>query len=148
KKEGFNMFLLMASLRDEAIVSTLLLTPEDRLAGLVESQSGAPMVSKAAARRLMANPAAAIGGRAVAMAQGRSPDELEAMAAAANAQPLAIPAQAPQAPQARRPKAGDEARAFAAANDVGRNDPCPCGSGRKYKKCCFKEEGGGESVTA
>ena len=21
---------------------------------------------------------------------------------------------------------------------VGRNDPCPCGSGRKYKKCCQK----------
>ena len=21
-------------------------------------------------------------------------------------------------------------------NLVGRNDPCPCGSGRKYKKCC------------
>lgn len=20
---------------------------------------------------------------------------------------------------------------------VGRNDPCPCGSGRKYKKCCY-----------
>jgi uncharacterized protein YecA (UPF0149 family) len=20
----------------------------------------------------------------------------------------------------------------------GRNDPCPCGSGRKYKKCCLK----------
>ena len=20
---------------------------------------------------------------------------------------------------------------------VGRNDPCPCGSGKKYKKCCF-----------
>jgi len=19
---------------------------------------------------------------------------------------------------------------------VGRNDPCPCGSGKKYKKCC------------
>lgn len=19
---------------------------------------------------------------------------------------------------------------------IGRNDPCPCGSGRKYKKCC------------
>jgi uncharacterized protein YecA (UPF0149 family) len=19
---------------------------------------------------------------------------------------------------------------------VGRNDPCPCGNGRKYKKCC------------
>lgn len=22
---------------------------------------------------------------------------------------------------------------------IGRNDPCPCGSGRKYKKCCGKE---------
>ncbi len=20
-----------------------------------------------------------------------------------------------------------------------RNDPCPCGSGKKYKKCCYKE---------
>ena len=20
--------------------------------------------------------------------------------------------------------------------EVGRNDPCPCGSGQKYKKCC------------
>lgn len=22
---------------------------------------------------------------------------------------------------------------------IGRNDPCPCGSGRKYKKCCMRE---------
>ncbi len=22
--------------------------------------------------------------------------------------------------------------------DVGRNDPCPCGSGRKFKKCCIE----------
>ena len=22
--------------------------------------------------------------------------------------------------------------------DVGRNDPCPCGSGKKYKKCCLR----------
>ncbi|HOW12970.1 MAG: SEC-C metal-binding domain-containing protein [Peptococcaceae bacterium] len=21
---------------------------------------------------------------------------------------------------------------------MGRNDPCPCGSGKKYKKCCGK----------
>ena len=26
------------------------------------------------------------------------------------------------------------------APKVGRNDPCPCGSGKKYKKCCGKEE--------
>jgi hypothetical protein len=23
---------------------------------------------------------------------------------------------------------------------IGRNDPCPCGSGRKYKKCCAAKE--------
>src|SRR5581483_2007527 len=22
-------------------------------------------------------------------------------------------------------------------NDVGRNDPCPCGSGKRFKKCCL-----------
>jgi preprotein translocase subunit SecA len=21
---------------------------------------------------------------------------------------------------------------------VGRNDPCPCGSGKKYKRCCLR----------
>jgi uncharacterized protein len=25
---------------------------------------------------------------------------------------------------------------FASTRKVGRNDPCPCGSGKKYKKCC------------
>lgn len=23
-------------------------------------------------------------------------------------------------------------------NKAGRNDPCPCGSGKKYKQCCMK----------
>ncbi|NGX62380.1 MAG: hypothetical protein K940chlam9_01877, partial [Chlamydiae bacterium] len=23
---------------------------------------------------------------------------------------------------------------------VGRNDPCPCGSGKKYKNCCMKKD--------
>lgn len=27
-----------------------------------------------------------------------------------------------------------------AAEKVGRNDPCPCGSGKKYKKCCLLKE--------
>jgi hypothetical protein len=25
---------------------------------------------------------------------------------------------------------------------VGRNDPCPCGSGKKFKKCCLKKQNG------
>ena len=28
-----------------------------------------------------------------------------------------------------------------AAKHVGRNDPCPCGSGKKFKKCCMKKQG-------
>ena len=27
-----------------------------------------------------------------------------------------------------------------ASNKVGPNDPCPCGSGKKYKKCCMQKE--------
>lgn len=23
---------------------------------------------------------------------------------------------------------------------IGRNDPCPCGSGKKYKKCCQSKD--------
>jgi preprotein translocase subunit SecA len=27
-----------------------------------------------------------------------------------------------------------------AAPKVGRNDPCPCGSGKKYKRCCLLKQ--------
>jgi len=27
-----------------------------------------------------------------------------------------------------------------AVKRVGRNDPCPCGSGRKYKQCCLEKD--------
>ncbi|HEY9857713.1 MAG TPA: SEC-C metal-binding domain-containing protein [Stenomitos sp.] len=29
---------------------------------------------------------------------------------------------------------------FVAEVKVGRNDPCPCGSGQKFKKCCMSSE--------
>jgi hypothetical protein len=38
-----------------------------------------------------------------------------------------------------RPPSGHERRmGFFEKNRVGRNDPCPCGSGKKYKHCCMK----------
>ena len=43
--------------------------------------------------------------------------------------PAPTPAETPSAPV----KAS-------AAKKVGRNDPCPCGSGKKYKKCCGADE--------
>lgn len=30
----------------------------------------------------------------------------------------------------------EEIRRMAQAQNIGRNDPCPCGSGKKFKKCC------------
>jgi len=33
-----------------------------------------------------------------------------------------------------------KSRAVTRPPKVGRNDPCPCGSGKKYKKCCMMKE--------
>ena len=34
------------------------------------------------------------------------------------------------------------AKATVRSVQVGRNDECPCGSGRKYKHCCARKAGG------
>jgi preprotein translocase subunit SecA len=39
------------------------------------------------------------------------------------------------APRVPAPRAADGSK-------VGRNDPCPCGSGKKYKKCCYLKQAG------
>ncbi len=35
-----------------------------------------------------------------------------------------------------RGERAEERKPASRGKKVGRNDPCPCGSGRKYKKCC------------
>ena len=47
-------------------------------------------------------------------------------------------AQAPEREQVAKPDAPNKGsiEAKAAAKKIGPNDPCPCGSGKKYKKCC------------
>ncbi len=47
----------------------------------------------------------------------------------------AAPASSPMAAMAA-PKAVTHAPKDAEGHKVGRNEPCPCGSGKKYKKCC------------
>ncbi len=47
--------------------------------------------------------------------------------------------------QAARAGGGvQQPRRVSAAQKVGRNDPCPCGSGKKYKACCGKNQGAEE----
>ena len=56
--------------------------------------------------------------------------------AAEGTDPESIALALQQAPAGEAPEAGQQPmRRFGAK--VGRNDPCPCGSGKKYKKCCL-----------
>ncbi len=45
-------------------------------------------------------------------------------------------------PEGGEKSAGPEKKIepYHAGPKVGRNDPCPCGSGLKYKKCCLAKE--------
>jgi len=36
-----------------------------------------------------------------------------------------------------KPTRGEKLKTNYEYVEVGRNDPCPCGSGKKYKKCCL-----------
>ncbi len=49
-------------------------------------------------------------------------------------QPMGAPPPGMELPQATKPVPIRNS-----GQQVGRNDPCPCGSGRKYKKCCGAE---------
>ncbi|HER43038.1 MAG TPA: hypothetical protein ENO08_01090, partial [Candidatus Eisenbacteria bacterium] len=53
------------------------------------------------------------------------------------------PAQASQAPaeETAGPAAAGSRKPVRSGEKIGRNDPCPCGSGKKYKKCCGKNAG-------
>jgi len=44
----------------------------------------------------------------------------------------------PQQPQQKRSAPQKPVQVVNQAPKVGRNDPCPCGSGKKYKQCCGK----------
>jgi len=44
----------------------------------------------------------------------------------------------PQPALAQAPRDGGVRKPVVNAPKVGRNDPCPCGSGKKYKNCCGK----------
>ena len=121
KKEGFSMFMMMTALRDESVVSRLLKVE------LQAAEGAGDTFDKSTARRVAA------GGleqseQPAAPAPGIDPVQAAAAARAAAASRPAAP---------RRPEAGRQARLFAKMHGLRRNDPCPCGSGNKFKKCCY-----------
>jgi preprotein translocase SecA subunit len=59
----------------------------------------------------------------------------EMVAASGGSSGLPSPDVAPDPVQVEAARGGKR-KPIRAARKVGRNDPCPCGSGKKYKKCC------------
>lgn len=43
-------------------------------------------------------------------------------------------------PFASRPRRNQPVQQRIVGQKVGRNEPCPCGSGKKYKKCCWSKD--------
>ena len=126
KKESFNLFQAMKERVDEEIVRYLWwLRP-------VEGEGGAPVQAprRPAPRRpsLILNDPSTESASVSALSGARSQAE---------ASPFGPPRQ--QAPPQQPPRVGgDDAKVVTVRRDepkVGRNDPCPCGSGKKYKKC-------------
>ncbi len=124
KKESFALFTAMKDRVDEEIVRYLWwLRPV-----MNEDAGGLPVASprRPATRRplILNDPQATAANPVFSSSKG-------ATAAAAAAVP------ASRAPQPAR-VGGDDADVKTVRHDgpkVGRNDPCPCGSGKKYKKC-------------
>jgi preprotein translocase subunit SecA len=152
KKEGFGMFQMMGAMRDEAVVSRIIrLQPNPELQAAAESGTkrqarqlaretsgaGVPLQSKEA-------PQAAGGG--LRGLEAPTVDAEEAMRRLAERRQQAQAAAMLQAQEAKakaeaeRPAMGLEAKVFGERHGIKRNDPCPCGSGQKFKKCCMRAE--------
>jgi preprotein translocase subunit SecA len=70
-----------------------------------------------------------------------APMALPTIAARADTQELR--GEMPSGPQRNAaPAASKPIPRTATGEKVGRNDPCPCGSGKKYKKCCYLRQNG------
>ena len=74
-----------------------------------------------------------VSGKTSAAKEEYKDDEAARQAAQQRAQGGAMPAAAPKAE-----KTGKQETIRRDMPKVGRNDPCPCGSGKKYKNCCGK----------
>jgi preprotein translocase subunit SecA len=113
KHEAFSMFQRMSAVRDERLLEQLLHLDVVR-----------PQFQPRPAPVLDERPAIPV-------------DEPEGVLAVDEAEytPIAVPEPAP----IQRPEKGEATRQFAVQYGVRRNDPCPCGSGLKFKKCCGSE---------
>jgi preprotein translocase subunit SecA len=126
KKESFSLFQAMKERVDEEIVRYLWW-----LRPVLGDEAVLQAPRRTAPRRapLILNDPSAESSSSSVLTATRPPQE---------ANPFGPPRQ--QGPQNQQPArvGGDDAKVVTVRRDepkVGRNDPCPCGSGKKYKKC-------------
>lgn len=113
--------------REEAVLDALRRVPEaGRLAGSLPGERPEEMAAAVALARIAAEVVAEAG-------EEGSPEEL-----AVRVLEEAYERHAPAKPEEEPAGPADRARARLEA--AGRNDPCPCGSGRKYKRCHWIED--------
>jgi preprotein translocase subunit SecA len=125
KKEGFELFQIMKGRIAASTVSVIMrVEPVQQAAG--PAASGASPAAAAAGGASGGRAAAARGASLPAAPQRRAQRTIESHGES--------PASAKSASGAPAARAGPR---------VGRNDPCPCGSGKKYKKCHLPLEEGG-----
>ncbi len=178
KREGTDMFRMMMSMRDEAVITYILkadIQPESipepsKSAGRQMVQQAPGEIEATPQRRPEATqPAlpkmADVQARLAAILQERA--EAEALAseipdishedssavedtdAGESATELLDPVEEPAVPVRTGPPAkGPEAREYGQAIGLRRNDPCPCGSEAKFKKCCLNPKNDPPEATA
>ena len=120
KREAYHLFMdLMDRIYEE--ISTAMFRSATSVEAIEE------FFQTISSMRVQHNPQASALTAASARAQGARPPGMQRMPQPVGAPPpgMDLPEQPKPQPIRQRPNA-----------NVGRNDPCPCGSGRKYKKCC------------
>jgi preprotein translocase subunit SecA len=68
--------------------------------------------------------------------EGRTPQPAEVRTVHPELEALSSRAKKPREAYANSPEEQQQRTVVRQSPKVGRNDPCPCGSGKKYKKCC------------
>lgn len=121
KREAFELF---EELQDKIAQETIQ--------KLAQVQITAPTRERMPRRRPMVRPLAMRHDEASAIAAASAASQASAMAGEAGSAYSAGPAQPVQEKVAPIHRAHPK---------VGRNDPCPCGSGKKYKHCCYPKYG-------
>ncbi len=124
KKEAFEMYMLMSARRDELLLEN------------IRNADAASILGLGRGNRRAAPPPPSFEGEPSGFGPAIEADEPPVVFEEEPPTPFVAPAK------------GAEARAFALANGVQRNDPCPCGSGLKFKKCCAGAESDGAEASA